>query len=200
MFEWITSIIEKSGYLGIAFGMFMENIIPPIPSELVMLFSGATAVTGDLNIFIVILVGCVGSTIGLLPWYFAGSLFGKKRLKMFANKYGRILTFSAHDIEAADCWFKKHSHIIAIGSRAIPAIRTFIAIPAGIVKMDLKYFLLYSFIGSLIWDGLWGIIGYVVGENMIEYGHYLDNISYGVFAVIGIWYIYRVVTFKKYKV
>lgn len=197
MLEWATSIIETGGYLGIVFAMFIENIIPPIPSELVMLFAGASAATGDLHIALVIIAGAVGSSLGLIPWYFAGKWYSQKRLKKFADKHGRLLTFSGKDVEASEKWFKNHGKKAVFFSRFVPAFRTLVAIPAAIMEMDLLVFLAFASLGSLIWDGIFAVIGFLVGENAKVLETYIDIASYVTLGVVFVWYIYRVIRFKK---
>ncbi len=197
MFEWITGLIEQSGYLGIAFAMFLENIFPPIPSELVMIFSGGAASGGGLNIFLVILVAAIGSTLGLVPWFYAGKLYGQERLITFADRHGRFLTFSGDDVKSAEKWFYTHGKKITMASRALPGVRTFIAIPASIMKMDIKIFLAYAFLGSLVWDGIFGFIGYYVGGNAGALMVYVDIGTYVALIGVAAWYIYRVISFKE---
>lgn len=197
MFEWATSIISQSGYLGVVFAMFMENIFPPIPSELVMLFAGASAGQGDLNIILVIIAAAIGSTLGLVPWYFLGKWYGMERMKELADKYGRVLTFSGGDVQKADDWFKKHGKIAVLVGRFLPAARTFVAIPAAIMKMDLKVFLLFAFLGSLLWDGIFGAVGFYVGENSEGIERYLNIGTYTILSIALMWYVYRVITFRK---
>ncbi|HEY1041396.1 MAG TPA: DedA family protein [Candidatus Paceibacterota bacterium] len=200
MLDWATNIIESSGYLGVFLGMFLENIFPPLPSELMMIFSGATAGKGDLNIILVILAGSIGSVIGLLPWFYLGKWFGRKRLKKLADKFGRFLTFSGEDIEKADKWFEKHGKKIVFFGRFLPAVRTLVAIPAAITEMKLWKFMLYAFLGSIVYDGAFAMLGYFVGDNDTKQLEKIVDIgTYIVLGLVVIWYIYRVITFKKKK-
>ncbi len=194
MFEWPTNVIEKSGYLGVVLGMGFETVFPPLPSELVMIFAGASASTGKLNIFLVILAAGVGSTIGLLPWYFAARLYGKNRLKQLADRYGRILTIEGRNIETAHGWFDRHGKIMVFCGRCIPALRTLVAIPAGVLKMKLKTFLLWAFLGSIAWDGIFAFVGYRLGEKP-QLEHFVNISTYIFLGIALAWYIYRVVRF-----
>lgn len=197
MLDWATNIINSSGYLGIAFAMFFENIFPPIPSELIMIFAGASAESGGLNIVLVVIAGAIGSTVGLLPWYYAGKWYGQERLKQFADDYGRFLTFSGSDVEKADRWFDRHGRTTVLIGRFLPGIRTFVAIPAAIMKMNFWTFLIFAFLGSLVWDGGFALIGYYLGENSEAWKQYIDIGTYITIGIIVVWYIYRVLTFKK---
>jgi membrane protein DedA with SNARE-associated domain len=198
MLDWATGIIESSSYFGVMLGMFLENIFPPLPSELIMIFSGATAGKGDLNIVLVVIAGSIGSVIGLLPWFYLGKWFGKKRLKKLADKYGRVLTFSGSDIEKTDTWFENHGKKIVFFGRFLPAIRTLVAIPAAITEMKLWKFSLFAFLGSLVYDGAFAGIGYFLGDNDTkQLEKYVDIGTYIVLGLVVMWYTYRVIAFKK---
>ena len=108
MFEIIVDIVSRSGYLGIFLLMFLENLFPPIPSELIMPLAGFAAARGDLNITFVVAAGTAGSVVGALPWYYLGVLFGRERLKRIADKHGRWLTVSSGDIDVVSRWFERH--------------------------------------------------------------------------------------------
>ena len=108
MFHSIVDIVSQGGYLGIFLLMLAENVFPPIPSELIMPLAGFVAARGELNIILVILAGTAGSVVGALPWYYAGALFGKDRLKRLAARHGRWLTVSPGDIDKASDWFERH--------------------------------------------------------------------------------------------
>ena len=126
MLDWITSSINYLGYWGIVFLMFLENLFPPIPSELIMPLAGFTTTQGKLNIGFVIVAGTMGSLLGALIWYYIGKSFGEKRLKRWADRYGKWLTISGEDIEKSKKWFKKYGGIAVFFGRIIPGVRTFI--------------------------------------------------------------------------
>lgn len=196
MFTWITELIHSIGYIGVIVGMFLENIFPPIPSELIMMFSGAAAVDGKLNIILVIIAGAVGSTLGLIPWYYLARSLGEKKVKIFAERYGRWLAFTPDDVSKAHTYFEKYKEKILFIGRFLPAVRTFVAIPAGIIKTPLKIVLFYGFFGALVWDGTFGIIGYFIGSHAGPIIHVIDTITYITFGIIILWYFYRVIIFK----
>ena len=154
MFEFITEFMQKSGYLGVFALMALENIFPPIPSELIMPFAGFVAARGDLNVVGVLLAGTAGSVAGALPWYYAGKVYGKERLEAFADKHARWMTVTHGDIDHAMDAFERHGKKVVLLGRLIPAIRTLISVPAGLAKMSMGQFLLFSTIGSLIWTGI----------------------------------------------
>ncbi|WP_112992433.1 DedA family protein [Herminiimonas fonticola] len=196
MFNNIVDIVSQSGYLGIFLLMLAENVFPPIPSELIMPLAGFVSARGELNLLLVILAGTAGSVVGALPWYYAGAIFGKDRLKRIANKHGRWFTLSPRDIDMASDWFSRHGAAAVFFGRLIPAIRTLISVPAGIVRMPLLPFLAYSTIGSLIWTALLAVTGFVLQSQYEQVEHYVEPVSKAVvFLVIAI-YIYRFIRFK----
>lgn len=165
MLDWITSTINSLGYLGIALLMFVENIFPPVPSEIIMPLAGFTVTQGKLNLIYVIVAGMVGSVLGALPWYYAGKQLGEERLKKLADKYGKWLTLSGKDIDKSKQWFDKHGGIAVFFCRLVPGVRTLISVPAGIDKMHLVPFLLYSTFGTALWVGLLTYAGLLLGQN-----------------------------------
>lgn len=199
MFDWILGIIETGGYSGIFFLMFLENIFPPIPSELIVPLAGYLAAEGKLNIFLVILVSGFGTVLGVFPWYVLGRFFDVPKLKKLAKYFGRVLTLNNKDIDFADSWFHKYGFRAVFFGRVIPTIRTLISIPAGIIKMPVGVFLIYSFFGSLIWISALAYLGFVLNDHYEKVEVYLNPVS--TFVVVGMVaiYIYRVVTFKQEK-
>lgn len=196
MFDWATGIIEQTGYLGVFSAMFLENILPPLPSELIMLFAGASASDGELNIILVIIAAIAGSALGLVPWYYAGKWYGQRRLIRFADNHGRFLTLQGRDIEKADKWFDRHGKTAVFFGRFLPAIRTLIAVPAGIMKMPLWLFLTVALLSSGVYDGAFGVLGYYVGGSTGTIEQVLNWSTVIVVGVVIVWYLYRVVTFK----
>ncbi|BAY26035.1 hypothetical protein NIES2100_58460 [Calothrix sp. NIES-2100] len=182
MLEWITNTINSLGYWGIALLMFLENLFPPIPSELIMPLAGFTASPyqpggAKLNIFGVFLAGLLGSVLGALIWYYPGQLMGEKRLKNLADKYGKWIAISSKDITKATQWFnKKGSKAVFIG-RLVPGIRTLISVPAGISNMPLLPFLFYTTLGSAAWVGLLTYSGYLLGSQYELVDKYLAPVS-----------------------
>lgn len=196
MFNSIVDIVSQSGYLGIFLLMLAENVFPPIPSELIMPLAGFVSARGELNIVLVILAGTAGSVVGALPWYYAGAIFGQHRLKRIANKHGRWMTLSSQDIDVASTWFARHGAAAVFFGRLIPAIRTLISVPAGIVRMPMLPFLAYSTIGSLIWTALLAVTGYLLQSQYEEVEHYMDPVSKGVLLLVIAVYVYRFIRFK----
>ena len=197
MFDFITEFMQNGGYLAVFALMALENIFPPIPSELIMPFAGFVAARGDLNVVGVFIAGTSGSVAGALPWYYAGKVYGKERLEAFADKHARWLTVTHGDIEHAMESFEKHGRKIVLFGRLIPAIRTLISVPAGLACMPLGQFLLYSTVGSLVWTGILTGAGYMLESQYERVAEYVDPVSKAVLIGLLGWYLYRVATFKK---
>lgn len=196
MIEWVKTIIESIGYPGIAFLMIVENIFPPIPSEIIMPFAGFVSAQGELNFFGVVAAGTVGSVLGTLPFYYLGYKIGEEKLKRWADKHGRWLMLSSHDIGRATRWFERHDAAAVFLCRMVPGIRTLISVPAGIERMNIGYFLLLSTSGTLLWVGLLTYLGNILGQNYDKVATYLGPVSYAVFGVVILSYIIYVIRHK----
>lgn len=194
MFEFITHFLEKSGYLGVFALMALENIFPPIPSEMIMPFAGFVVARGDLNLIGVLIAGTAGSVAGALPWYYAARVYGCARLKRLAGRHGRWLTIAPDEIDSALATFNKHGRSTVLFGRLIPAVRTLISVPAGLAKMPLGQFLLYSGIGSLAWAGLLTAAGFLLENKYEKVATYVDPVSKVILGVMLAWYVYRVIT------
>lgn len=199
MFDWIISVMAGSGYLGIFLLLVLENIFPPIPSELIIPLAGYSAAQGELNVFLVIAAATAGAVVGALPWYYVGRVFGLARLKKMSLSYGRLLTLSSQDIETAAKWFILYGRVTVLFGRLIPGVRTLISIPAGIARMPLFTFLLYTAVGSALWNTALVTLGYLLGNQHELVGNYLGPISDGIVVLILVIYVYRVATFGKKK-
>ena len=197
MANWVISTIQTTGFWGIIFLMFLENVFPPIPSEVIMPLAGFMVAEGKQNLISVIIAGTAGSVLGALPLYYAGSFLGEERLKVCADKHGRWLTVSRDELEKAKRWFDQHGRLAVLVCRLVPGIRSLISIPAGAAKMNLASFLLYTAIGAAIWTGLLAYAGYILGAKFEKVGEYLNPASYMVLAAILIIYVKRVCTSRK---
>jgi len=177
MVEWITNTMNSLGYWGIGLLMFLENLFPPIPSELIMPLAGFTIAQGNMQFAPVVVAGVLGTVLGALPWYYAGKILGEQRLKSLADRYGRWLTISSKDITRATSWFDKHGSKAVFFCRLVPGVRTLISLPAGISSMPLIPFLLLSTLGTLLWVSLLTYAGYVLGDNYEIVDKYLGPVS-----------------------
>jgi membrane protein DedA with SNARE-associated domain len=195
MESFVQSMMQSLGAFGIALLMFLENIFPPIPSELIMPLAGYWSTQGDISIVIVIVAGGIGSLLGVIPWYYAGRALGKERLKRFSEHHGRWLTLSPADIESANRWFCEKGPLAVLFGRLVPTVRTLISVPAGIAQMPFAKFLIYSAIGSGIWTTALAMAGYLLGQAYQTVSTYVGPVSNGIFFLIVAYYIYRVVMF-----
>lgn len=197
MADWVIGTIESTGYIGIIFLMFLENVFPPVPSEVIMPLAGFMVAEGKHNLLGVIVSGATGSVLGALPLYYAGYFLGEERLKAFADKHGRWLTVSREDLERAKKWFDQHGKLAVLICRLVPGIRSLISIPAGIAKMNMASFLCFTAIGAALWTALLAFAGYILGEKFEKVGEYLNPASYVVLAAIVIVYVKRVLTANR---
>jgi membrane protein DedA with SNARE-associated domain len=184
MLESITNTINSLGYVGIALLMALENIIPPIPSELIMPLAGFTVTQGKMNFFWVVIAGTFGSVIGATPWYFVAKFWGLERTKTIADHYGKWLIISGKDVQKAKDWFERKGDIATALGRLVPGIRTYISVPAGISKMPILPFFFYSTLGSIVWVTFLTALGYLLGANYKLVAIYLKPISVLVLLVI----------------
>lgn len=195
MLDWITQGIASWGYMGILLLMFLENIFPPIPSEVIMPLAGFTIAQGQFNFLGVILSGVMGSILGALPWYYFGKNWGEKKLKEWIEKRGQWLTLSTEDLERSQQWFRHYGNWVVLLGRVIPGIRTYISIPAGLEKMPIFSFLVYSTLGTIVWISFLTVVGYWLGDNYILVEEFMAPISIIVFVIlffaVVIWFLKR---------
>ncbi|HEY9859966.1 MAG TPA: DedA family protein [Candidatus Obscuribacterales bacterium] len=184
MAEWITNTMNSLGYVGIGLLMFLENLFPPIPSELIMPLAGFTVFQGKMQFFYAVLAGVVGTVLGALPWYYAGKLLGEERLKALADRYGKWLSISSKDIDRADDWFDRYNAKAVFFCRLVPGVRTLISLPAGISGMPLVPFLIYSTLGTTLWMSLLTYAGYALGQNYHLVDQYIGPLSKVVLCIL----------------
>lgn len=184
-------MMNSLGYLGVGALMFLENIWPPIPSELIMPLAGITSAQGELQLAFVILAGTIGSVLGTLIWYFLGYFLGKERIEKFVDRHGKWLTLTRADIERADSWFDMHNTSAVFFGRLIPGVRTVISLPAGVSGMRFVPFLVWTSLGSLLWTAFLACIGYYLGENYAQITHYIGYVVPIFILLILAIYIYR---------
>ena len=166
MEQLIISMMNEFGYFGIFLLIAIENIFPPIPSELILAFGGFMTAHSKLNISLVILFATLGSLVGGIVLYYVGKILNKERLKkIVSGKIGKILRLKEEDIEKADKWFDNKGNKTVFFCRFIPIVRSLISIPAGMSEMSISKFLLYTFLGSLIWNTVLVFLGNLLGER-----------------------------------
>lgn len=204
MQEIILSIMGKYGYIGVFLLIMIENVFPPIPSEVILLFGGFMTTYTKLNIFGMVVASTLGSIFGAIILYYIGKIFNKDRLKkIISGKLGKILRLKVSDIDSADNWFDNKGNKTVFFCRFIPLVRSLISIPAGMSKMPMVKFLLYTLFGSLIWNTVLIIVGSIVGENWTKIVGILDTYSQivviilFVVVVVGVYFFYRKRSNKK---
>lgn len=194
---WITSTMQSLGYIGIGFLMFMENLFPPIPSELIMPLAGFTVSKGDMNFQYAVLAGVVGTILGTLLWYYGGLLIGEKRIRELADRYGKWIGVTGQDIDKVNRWFYKHGTKAVLFGRLVPGIRTLISVPAGLSGMRLMPFLVYSTIGTTIWTAALTYVGYVLGDQYELVDEYLAPVSKIVLGILVIAFVVWLIRHRK---
>lgn len=196
MTEFVLTIVRQGGYAGIFLLMAIENVFPPIPSELIMGLGGIAVARGDMAFVPLVVVGTAGTTLGNWFWYLVGRKLGVARLKPLVDRHGRWLTADWEDVEKLHRFFLRHGHWLVFVLRFMPTFRTMISLPAGMVAMPQGKFLIWTFAGSAIWNVILGGAGYILGSRFSELERYIGPIA--VATVIGmiLFYLYRVITWK----
>lgn len=187
---FIIGTISSLGYGGIVLLMAIESACIPLPSEIIMPFSGYLVFTGQMRLWAVALAGAFGCVLGSLLAYWLGAAGGRP----LVEKYGRYVLISHHDLDLADRWFQRHGDITIFLGRLLPVVRTFIAFPAGVARMPLWRFNIYTFVGSFIWCWALAWIGMQLGQNWHTLGVYFRRFDalIGVVLLAGIiWYVWR---------
>ena len=165
MSDWIIRLIEQSGYLGVAFLMFLETVFPPIPSEVIMSVAGVAAGQGKLHYGWVVVAGTAGAMLGNILWYLAARALGIQRLEPIIRRWGRWITMSWAEVKQAERWFNLHGTFFVFLGRLLPTVRSLVSIPAGLLKMSFRRFMLASTLGTAAWTALIAGAGFKLGEN-----------------------------------
>ncbi|NNG99365.1 DedA family protein [Acinetobacter sp. ANC 5414] len=192
--EWIISIMEQLGYLGIALLMFLDNIFPPIPSEIIMPSAGYSASQGELLLVGVVIAGCIGSLIAAAILYWIGYKFNHDSIFRFVDRYGKYLFIKSPDVKKSLDWFEHYGHRIVFFGRMIPAVRSLISIPAGMSHMPFWKFMFYSSLGTIIWTTFLAYVGFYFGENQALMQNIFSQVSHvimGIVIAIVVWVLYR---------
>lgn len=197
MFDWIVRLLEGWGAGAVFLLMLLENVFPPIPSEVVLPLAGYTAYQGKASLSLTILAGTAGSVAGATIWYYAGRWLGTARLKRFADRHGRWLTLTPTQIDQVDRWFDRHGRWAVLFGRMAPGVRTLISVPAGVTAMPLPPFLVCTTVGSAIWTTLLVAAGYELGEKYAVVGRIIEPASNLILVAAALWYGERVLRFPR---
>ncbi|MDD2894711.1 MAG: DedA family protein [Aliarcobacter sp.] len=193
--DFIVQTVGSLGYAGIFIMMFLESSFFPFPSEVVMIPAGYLAYKGEMNMYLVILFGILGSLAGSLFNYYLAVKFGRR----FLIKYGKYFFIKEETIVRMEVFFKDHGHISTFSGRLIPVVRQYISLPAGLAKMNIFVFSLYTFLGAGIWVVVLALLGYFLGDNELlikEYLHYIIVVILILLTILTFWYYKRI---KKTK-
>ena len=186
--------MEQLGYLGIALLMFLDNVIPPIPSEIIMPSAGYAASQGQLLLSGVIIAGCIGSLTAAALLYWIGYQFNHDAIFRFTDRYGKYLFIKSEDIQKSLLWFEKYGHRIVFFGRMVPAVRSLISIPAGMSRMPFWKFMFYSALGTIIWTTFLACVGFYFGENQALMHEIFSRVGYLIITIVVLvllWHCYR---------
>ncbi|MEX2446707.1 MAG: DedA family protein [Dehalococcoidia bacterium] len=184
--EWVVDIVESLGYVGVALLVTLENVFPPIPSEIVLALAGFVASRGEASVAGMIAAATVGSVTGAWVLYGCAALIGPVRLHALVRRYGRWVRISEDELSRAEAWFDRWSTLAVLLCRCVPLVRSLISIPAGFRRMHPGRFTLYTAIGSLVWNTLFITAGYLLGEQWERVVPFADYFQYLTLGAIGI--------------
>ena len=196
MFDWISETVEAMGYGGVALFMFLENVFPPIPSEVVMPVAGFVAARGGMNLWLAVAVGTLGSLAGAVLWYVVGRRIGEERLCRWIERHGRWLALTPEDLNRSRRWFRERGGTAVLVGRVVPAIRTFVSLPAGFARMPFGPFLLYTTLGTFVWTLALAWAGHVLEANYDAVERFLSPATWIVLGAILAGYVWRVARWR----
>lgn len=196
MSDWIVRLIEQSGYLGIAFLMLLETVFPPIPSEVIMAIAGMHAAKGELSLPLVIASGTAGAMLGNYFWYLAARVIGIDRLKPLIQRYGRWLTVDWFEVQRAEKLFGHYGKAFVFFGRMLPTLRSLISLPAGLLRMRLSSFVIWSTLGTAGWTALLASAGYMLRQNVEQVDDFVGPVSTAIIVLIIGTYVWRVIFWR----
>jgi membrane protein DedA with SNARE-associated domain len=182
--EWVTNVIETLGYPGLTVLVALENIFPPIPSELILPLAGFLTGQNRFSFPIVLIAATVGSLLGALALYGIGMAVGQRRVRGLFERYGRWALLTPDDLSRSEAWFDRYGPVAVFTGRLVPVVRSLVSIPAGYRRMPLGQFLLLTGFGSALWNGALVSLGWALGENWRQIEEYVDWLQYLVIAAV----------------
>ena len=197
MGDWTIRLIDETGYVGIFLLMLLETIFPPIPSEVIMPIAGVRAAQGPMTLWGVIASGTAGAMLGNLFWYALARVIGLRRFKPFIARHGRWLTMDWDDVEKAEHLFGRFGGIFVSAGRMLPTIRSVISIPAGLLEMRLRSFLIWSTVGTALWTAALASAGWGLGRAFKDIEKVLGPLSTAIIVAIVVAYVWRQLTWRK---
>ncbi|MBF6615039.1 MAG: DedA family protein [Chloroflexi bacterium] len=184
--SWATDVIATVGYPGVAFLIALESLFPPIPSEVILPLSGSLSASGKFNIYAMLLAATTGSTMGASILYGIGRWSGEARIGDWLDHYGKWLLLSREDLDRSRVWFALHGNAAVLVARVIPGMRSIVSVPAGLSSMPYSRFVLFTAIGSALWDGALLFAGYFLGENWNKVEGWLSPLGPAVYGFIAL--------------
>jgi len=197
MADWVINLIEQTGYVGVFLLMFLETVFPPVPSEVIMPIAGLGAARGQMTLWGVIVAGTAGAMFGNFFWYLLARVIGIERFRPFIEKHGRWLTLDWFDVIKAEKLFGRFGGIVVGIGRMLPTVRSVVSIPAGLLHMRLKSFLIWSTIGTAGWSSALAIAGFLLGREFGAIEEVVGPLSVAVIALILGAYLWRQLTWRK---
>jgi len=197
MYDLIQEFILNYGLWAIFLLLFIENVFPVLPSEVVIPLAAFVGAKLGLPLWEVIAVASAGSMLGQMPWYWGAKRLGYDRFKAFMARFGRVTTIGPTEIDRANAWFERHGQKAVFFGRITPVVRGLISIPAGLTKMPLGRFLAWSIPGSTLWVIFLGYAGYKLGEDFLHLEKWLEPLTNGIVAFVLVAWVYRMITWKK---
>jgi len=196
MSDWVVRLIEQSGYLGVGFLMFLETVFPPIPSEVIMPVAGIAASQGRMSFAGVVAAGTAGAMLGNIVWYLAARALGVDRLRPLIRRHGRLLTISWKEVQRAERWFAERGSLFVFFGRLVPSVRSLVSVPAGLLRMRFRSFLIASTLGTALWSTLLASAGYQLQQNVNDVEEMVGPVANAVLVVLFIGYLWRLWTHK----
>jgi membrane protein DedA with SNARE-associated domain len=191
--NWAKDVVDSAGYLGVFLMIILENVFPPIPSEVILPLAGFLAEEGRFWLPGVILAASLGAVVGALILYYVAYLFGDRRLRWLINRYGKWFAVSESDLDKANEWFDRRGGLAVMVCRVVPIVRSLVSLPAGLRRMNLIAFIAYTFVGATVWNTILVVAGYILGDNWEDVENVVGYLQYLVIlaAVLGVaWFLW----------
>ncbi len=197
MSNWIVDAVGSMGYWGIALLMFLENVVPPIPSELIMPLAGYLTTKGQSHLWGVVLAGVVGSVAGQTWLHAIARKMGERRVRDWVDRHGSWAAVSGDEIDRAAKWFQEHGGWAVLFGRLVPGLRSLVSIPAGLAEMSLPKFLACTTVGTTLWTGILAVVGRWLGSQFGNVERYLSPVSWVILGLAVAAYVYRVLSCRR---
>ena len=197
MVQWATDVIDAIGLAGVALLVALENIFPPIPSELILLLAGFNVSEGRFGVVGAVLAATAGSVVGAYFLYAVGRLVQDERLERFLAGAGRFVGLKRTDVHKGFQWFDRHGTFVVLFGRLIPVVRSVVSIPAGSDNMPIARFTMLTAAGSLVWNTVWVAVGWGLGDQWEKAGKWGDYLQYGVITLAAVGFIVLVVRSRR---